>query len=136
MPRIIDKSGRKMCQKKHKDVIYKLLWEFFQKYFVLQQKWAVKNSFSTNVCYAPDDLFWLNLYHVKVFPKYFILGPIRTTAGNTVIGITKPPPKIDFRPSSFKMDLKYNFQGFESVQISVMNGALTTKMWKIKKTLF
>ena len=23
---------------------------------------AVKNSLSTNVCYAPDGLFWLNLY--------------------------------------------------------------------------
>ena len=41
---------------------YKLLKEFFQKYFVVHERSAVKNSFSTYVCYALDGLFWLNLY--------------------------------------------------------------------------
>ena len=32
LPRIIDQLRRKRCQKKHKDVDYKLLLNFFQKY--------------------------------------------------------------------------------------------------------
>ena len=62
MARIIDQFGRKMCQKKRKDVDYKLLLEFFQKIFVVHEQSAVEKSFSTYVCYAPDGLFWLNLY--------------------------------------------------------------------------
>ena len=31
-------------------------------YFVVHEQLAVENSFSTYVCYAPDGLFWLNLY--------------------------------------------------------------------------
>ena len=65
MARIIDQFGRKRCQKKRKDVDYKLLLEFFQKYFVVHKQSAVENSFSTYVCYAPDGLFWLNLYFRK-----------------------------------------------------------------------
>ena len=34
----------------------------FQTYFVVHEQSAVENSFSTYVCYAPDGLFWLNLY--------------------------------------------------------------------------
>ena len=60
---IIDRFGRKRCQKKRKDVNYKLLEEFFQKYFGVHEQKTVKNSFSTYVFYAPDGLFWLNLYH-------------------------------------------------------------------------
>ena len=59
---IVDQFGRKRCQKKRKDVDYKLLKDFFQKYFVVHEQSAVENSFSTYVCYAPDGLFWLNLY--------------------------------------------------------------------------
>ena len=59
--RIIDQFGRKICQKKRKDVEYKIILEFFQKYFFLHEKSAVENSFSTYVCYDPDGLFWLNL---------------------------------------------------------------------------
>ena len=62
MSRIIDQFVRKRCQKKRKDVDYKFLKEFFQKYFVLDEQSVVKNLFSTYVCYAPDGLFWLNLY--------------------------------------------------------------------------
>ena len=51
-----------MCQKKRKVVDYKFLLEFFQKYFVVHEQLGVENSFSTYVCYAPDGLFWLNLY--------------------------------------------------------------------------
>ena len=50
MPQIIKRFGRKMCQKKRKDMDYKLLKEFFQKYFVVNEWSAVKNSFSTYVC--------------------------------------------------------------------------------------
>ena len=50
-----------MCQKKRKDVDYKVLKDFFQKHFVAHEKSAVQNLFSTYVCYAPDGLFWLNL---------------------------------------------------------------------------
>ena len=58
---MIDQFERKRCQKKRKDVDYKLLYEFFQKYFAVHEQSAVENSFSTYVCYAPDGLFWLNL---------------------------------------------------------------------------
>ena len=30
---------------------------FFEKYCVVRDWWAVKNSFTTYVCYAPDVLF-------------------------------------------------------------------------------
>ena len=49
MPRIIDQFGRKKCQKKSKDVDYKLLQDFFQKYFIVHEQSAVKNSFPTYV---------------------------------------------------------------------------------------
>jgi len=61
VPRIIDQFGRKRCQKKRKDVNYKLLYEFFQRCFVLHEHSATENLFSTYVCYDPDGLFWLNL---------------------------------------------------------------------------
>ena len=57
---IIDQLGRKRCQKKSKDVDYKLLQEFFQKYFVVHERSAVKNSFS-------------NQYIRMLFPRLFIL---------------------------------------------------------------
>ena len=59
---MIDQFGRKRGQKKRKDVEYKLLLELFQKYFVVHEQSAVKNSFSAYVCNARDGLFWLNLY--------------------------------------------------------------------------
>ena len=61
---MIDQFGRKRCQKKRKDVDYKLLYGFFQKHFFLHERLAVKNSVSTYVCYAPDGLFWLDLYAI------------------------------------------------------------------------
>ena len=74
MARIIDQFGRKRCQKKRKDVDYKLLLEFLQKYFVLHEQSAVENLFSTYVCYVPDGLFWLNLYRT--------LKPVVTRSDN------------------------------------------------------
>ena len=59
---IIDQFGRKRCQKKRKEIDYKLLKKFFQKYYVVHEQSAVENLFSTCVCYDPDGLFWLNLY--------------------------------------------------------------------------
>ena len=50
---------------KEYDVNFEFFRKFmrvFQKYFVAHEQSAVKNSFSTYVCYAPDGLFWLNLY--------------------------------------------------------------------------
>ena len=47
-----------------KYVDYKLLEQFFKKYFVDHEQSAVKYSFSTYVCYVPDDLFWLHLYNI------------------------------------------------------------------------
>ena len=44
MPQIIDQFGSKRYQKKRKDVYYKLLSDFFQKYFVIQEQSAVKNT--------------------------------------------------------------------------------------------
>ena len=41
---MIEQFGRKMCQKKRKDVDYKLLLDFFQKYFVKHERSAVKNT--------------------------------------------------------------------------------------------
>ena len=51
---------------KCKDVDYNFLQEFFQKYFVVHEQSAVKNSPSTYVCYALDGLFWLHLYVPKI----------------------------------------------------------------------
>ena len=58
LPRVIDQFGRKRCQKKREDVEDKLIKEFFQKYFDEHERSAVKTSFSTYVCYAPDGCFW------------------------------------------------------------------------------
>ena len=57
MPRLIDRFGRKRCQKKRKDASYQFLYEFVQKYVVLNELWAGKNSFSTYICYTVDVLF-------------------------------------------------------------------------------
>ena len=48
-PLILGRFGRKSCQKKREDVNYQFLWEFFQKYFDVNELWAGKNSFSTYV---------------------------------------------------------------------------------------
>ena len=42
MPRNIDQFGCKGCQKKRKDVRYQYLGEFFQKYFFVYERSAVK----------------------------------------------------------------------------------------------
>ena len=57
VPRIVDQFGRKRCQKKRKNVNHKLLSQFFQKYFFVHDRLAVKKSVSTYVCYTPDGLF-------------------------------------------------------------------------------
>ena len=55
--RIKDRFGCKRCQKKRKDVDFKLLLEFSKKYLVVHKRLAVKNSFSTYVYYEPDGFF-------------------------------------------------------------------------------
>ena len=68
--------GRKRCQKKRKDVDYKLVWQFFQ-HFVVHEWSAVKHFFNTYICYTPDRLFWLNLYLssevVNILNRYTVL---------------------------------------------------------------
>ena len=44
---------------------------------------AVENSFSTYVCYAPDGLFWLNLYTYFAGNSFSNFG---TTAGSMLSG--------------------------------------------------
>ena len=51
-----------MCQKKLKDVSYQLLYEFFKKYFVVNEWSAVKNSFSTYLWSKVDSCFCEFLY--------------------------------------------------------------------------
>ena len=65
VPQIVDQFGLKTCQKKRKDVRYKLLWEFFQKYFVVHERSAVKYSFSTYVWSRVDSCFCEFLYITK-----------------------------------------------------------------------
>ena len=50
LPQKIYQFGRKRCQKRRRDVSYQLLWEFFQKYFVLHEREAVKDLFSIYIC--------------------------------------------------------------------------------------
>ena len=47
----------KRCQKKRKYVSYQLLYKFFQKYFVVHERSAVKNSFRTYVWSKVDSCF-------------------------------------------------------------------------------
>ena len=75
--------------KKGKDVDYKPSIRVFQKYFVVHEHSAVKNSFSTYVCYAPDGSFWLNLYVLKFMLKlkqnaavFFVEDTIPTAAAS------------------------------------------------------
>ena len=60
VPRVIDQFVRVRCQNKRKDAGYKLLKEFFQKYFVVHEQSALKNSFITNVCMLWTGCFILN----------------------------------------------------------------------------
>ena len=71
MPQIIDQFGHKRCPKKRKDGDYKLLYEFYQKHFVVHELSALKNSSSTHACYNPDGLFWLNLYQRFICSFFF-----------------------------------------------------------------
>ena len=62
--------------KKCKDGDYKLLYKFFKNVFFLHEQSAVKKSFSTYVCYAPDGVFWLNLYNnestLRIVSEYLV----------------------------------------------------------------
>ena len=60
VPRIIDQFGHKRCQKKRKDVGYKLILEYFQKCFTVHEQLAVKNSLSTYICMLCSGCFILN----------------------------------------------------------------------------
>ena len=52
---MIDQFGRKSCQKKRKDVDYKLLQDHFQKYFVVRSTWTV--GYQKFVHYIRTDSF-------------------------------------------------------------------------------
>ena len=67
---------------------------------------VVKSSFSTYVCYAPDGLFWLNLYlSVKERAKNVLAFSIRSNKPNNMeVTPTVPIPKfkVNFIPIRFK----------------------------------
>ena len=57
---MIDQFGRKRCQKKRKEVSYQLLYEVFQKYFVVHKWSAVKNAFNIYVFLRGSEIrLWL-----------------------------------------------------------------------------
>ena len=62
MPQIIDQYERKRCQKKRKDLSYQLLSDFFQKYFVVQERSGVKNLLSTYEWSKVDSYFCESVY--------------------------------------------------------------------------
>ena len=76
---VCDQFWRKRCQKKRKDVEYKLHLNFFQKCFVVWEHSAVKVSFSTYVCYALDGFHWSHLY-VKRFKSILSWCYVQLTA--------------------------------------------------------
>ena len=57
VPPKIDQFGRKRCQKKRKEVSYEFISGSFQKYFVVHERSAVKDSFSTYVWSKVDSCF-------------------------------------------------------------------------------
>ena len=66
---MIDQFGRKRCEKKRKDVNYKLL-EFFQKYFAVHKQLVVENSFSTLRSLGRETslktlMIWLKGIHIS-----------------------------------------------------------------------
>ena len=86
VPRKLTIFGHKRCQKKRKDVNYKLLQEFFQKSLVVHEQSAVKNSVST--------------YIRMLYPGRFILVE---TVCHSHLNISKIP----FSDLSFDQFLKY-----------------------------
>ena len=79
---------------------------FFQKYFAVHEQLDVKNSFSTYVCYAPDGLFWLNLYSKILYPirhRTFLLRKISFFHSFcferplTPLGVNNVPTRFFFR---------------------------------------
>ena len=81
---------------------------FFQKYFVGHEESAVKNSFSTYVCYGPDGLFWLNLYSPQSWFLYLDSGIGRKVYQSSIRPIWCSCPSRcwswDWRTSSFGME--------------------------------
>ena len=63
--RIVDQFERKRCPKKRKDVHYKLLSKYFQKYFVVHERSPVKYSFSPYVWSKVDSCSYNNIYSVR-----------------------------------------------------------------------
>ena len=66
VPQMIDQFGRKRCQKKRKDVSFQLQSEFFQKYYVVHEWSAVKNSFSTYVWSNVNSCFCESVFIVRL----------------------------------------------------------------------
>ena len=70
--RIINQFGRKRCQRKRKGVSYHLLECFFQKYFVVHERSAVKNLFSTYVWSKVYSCFCESVYIKRYYVKYLV----------------------------------------------------------------
>ena len=147
MSRIIDQFWRNMCQKMRKDVDYKLLQQFFQKYQVIQEQSAVENSFSIYVCYAPDGFYWMNLY--TYFSGTFLIN-VRYETGDwhpeyqtndhhctDDVVFEKFEHRVDIEiinkvpntfnhvlHGSFTLTLKYNNEGFNVSQASSLTNEI------------
>ena len=87
VPRMIGQFGRKRCQKKRKDMDYKILLEFFKNTLLCLNGWLSKNSY---VRYALDVFFgWICrsdqevIVHetlipfVQVSSRFFMAFPIK-----------------------------------------------------------
>ena len=71
VPQKLTNLGAKGAKRrKRKDVSYQLLQEFFQKYFVAQERSAVKNSFSTYIWSKVDSCFCEAVYLPLILLKY------------------------------------------------------------------
>ena len=69
----LDAKGAKRSVKMQTTNYYK---RFSKKYFVVHEQSAVENSFSKYIFYAPDGLFWLNLY-TEIFHSKWICNTCR-----------------------------------------------------------
>ena len=76
VPRIIDQFGCKRCKKKRTDVNYKLLWELFQKCFVLHGQSAVKNN--TYVIRRTVYFGWICMLFIPDSKRAWALLPSET----------------------------------------------------------
>ena len=131
-----------MCQKKRKDVNYKLLSVFSM------NSWLSKNSFSAYVCYAPDVLFWTVLYILLSCPVPMVFCIInspqdhyfkgawlpnscsKSLAGHFILAQNNSFPFFEWRYRYF-----ISFNGFLFGQSSAVH-TFKEPLIKLKKNIF